>query len=123
MSIERVLRAGRFDQRIYIEELIQTTDSVGQVQYGPQAEEGSWAPVLECWAHIEDEYGVEQKQTAREVAETWAAIQVRWRAGLRTSTAMRVRHKVYGTIYDIRSVLVHVDEGRKIVEMNCLVVE
>lgn len=124
MPIDRLNRAGRYTDRIVIEDLIKITDSVGQQLYGSQAPQGAWNSVFECWAHIEDAYGIEQKQSGKEVNEEWVVIQVRYAPSLRDTIQpkMRIRHKNYGTIYDIRSVLVHVDGERKIIEMTCLLV-
>lgn len=122
--IDRINRAGRFTERIYIEEQVDITDTAGQSSFGPQASTGVWNLVYECWAHVEDTYGLEQKQSGRDVNEEWAVVQILWAPSLRDLILpdMRVRHKYMGTIYDIRSVLPHVDGQRKLIEMTCLLV-
>lgn len=124
MSIDRENRGGRFTDRVIYEESIEQADSAGQVLYGPQAPQGTWNPVTELWTHIEDTYGLEQKQSAKETNEEWYVLQTRYAASLRALIVpgMRGRHKVYGTIYDIRSVLVRVDGQRKLIEMTCVLV-
>lgn len=124
MAIDRLNRSGRFTDRFIYEVPQELVDSVGQVLYGPQAGQGSWLPVVELWTHIEDTYGVEQKQSSKETNEEWAVLQVRYASSLRELLlpSMRARHKVYDTIYDIRSVLPRADGERKIIEMTCLLV-
>lgn len=125
MPIDRSNNRGRFDRRIIFEQPVATTDSFGQGEFGPQAAEGAWTLVLECWAHLEDEYGIEQKQSNREVREQWTVIQVDYRIGLRLDATMRARDKTYGTIWDIRSVQTRVlttyeNRPHRIAEMNCV---
>jgi head-tail adaptor len=122
MSIDRVNRAGRFTERIAIEEQSLVADSTGQVFYGPQATQGNWMLVTEVWAHVEDTYGLEQKQSGKETNEEWVVVQIRFAPSLRDliKPDMRVRHKVTGTCYDIRSVLVNVDGMRHLIEMTCV---
>lgn len=124
MAIDRINRTGRFTERVIFEEPVVVTDSVGQVLYGAQAKEGTWQPVFECWARIEDTYGVEQKQSSKEANEEWVVIQIRYAPSVRNLILpkMRARHKSQDTIYDIRSALVHTDGDRKIIEMTCLLV-
>lgn len=122
--IDRVNRTGRFTERVVIEQQFEVADSAGQVFYGPQASQGAWGLVLETWAHVEDTYGIEQKQSGKETNEEWVVVQIRYAPSVRDliKPDMRVRHKIYDTCYDIRSVLVHVDGIRHIIEMTCLLV-
>lgn len=124
MSIDRVNRAGRLDKRILIEEQVQIADSTGQVFVGPQAPEGNWTLVYECWAHIEDTYGIEQKQSGKDVNEEWVVVQIRYAPSLLTliDTGMRVQNKLTGRYYDIRSLGTDIDGKRELIEMTCVLV-
>lgn len=122
--IDRQNRAGRFNQRIQIEEQVLAPDTCGQEMYGPQASQGSWTLAYECWAHIEDTYGIEQKQSGKEVNEEWKVFQILYAPSLRTliKPDQRITHKLYGTHYDIRSLGFDIDGEKKIIEMTCVMV-
>lgn len=124
MSIDRVARGGKLNKRILIEEQILIPDSTGQVFSGTQSPQGTWVPVYECWANIEDTYGVEQKQSGKEVNEEWVVVQIRWAPSLLPliDTGMRVQNKQTGRYYDIRSVGSDIDGKRELIEMTCVMV-
>jgi SPP1 family predicted phage head-tail adaptor len=124
MSIDRVGRAGKLNKRILIESQLQIADSVGQEFYGAQAEQGNWASVYECWANIEDTYGIEQKQSGKEVVEEWVVVQIRYAPSLLAliDTGMRVQNKQTGRCYDIRSVGSDIDGKRELIEMTCVLI-
>lgn len=124
MSIDRVGRTGKLNKRILVEEQVLVADSTGQVFVGPQAPEGNWTLVYECWANIEDTYGIEQKQSGKEVNEEWVVVQIRYAASLLTliNADMRVKNKLTGRAYDIRSVGSDIDGKRELIEMTCVLV-
>jgi len=121
--IDKDIRGGRFDQRIVIERLPDPAlpDSFGQTVYGPAAPQGDWFQVVECWSHIGPLWGQELRQSAKELAETWFTIQVRYGVGKQIQPSMRLRHKSLGTLYDIRTVM-HVDAARRLTELTCLLI-
>src|SRR5690348_13663127 len=104
MMATKEIRSGTFDQRIYIEQPNQATDSFGQASYGPQAQQGTWSQVRECWARIAPENGKEARESAKEISELMVTIEVRYRSDRTVTPRMRVRHKYTGTIYDIVAV-------------------
>lgn len=122
MSIDRVGRTGKLNKRIIIQSQFQVPDSTGQEFYGPQAPDGNWSPVYECWANIEDTYGIEQKQSGKETNEEWVVVQIRYAPSLLTliDTGMRVQNKATERFYDIRSVGTDIDGKRELIEMTCV---
>jgi SPP1 family predicted phage head-tail adaptor len=124
MSIDRVGRAGKLNKRILIQEQVLVADTAGQVFVGTQAPQGIWTLVYECWANIEDTYGIEQKQSGKEVNEEWVVVQIRYAPSLLTliSPDMRVQNKRTGRYYDIRSVGTDIDGKRELIEMTCVLV-
>jgi SPP1 family predicted phage head-tail adaptor len=120
--IDRDLRAGRLNQRILVEEPVQTTDQFGQVLYGPNASQGAWKTVITCFAHVEDMWGQEVRQSSKEISEVFTFIQVRYLSGIKIKPNMRITVKSIGTIYDVRASTPLIENGRKLVELTCLIV-
>ena len=114
--------SGLFNRRITIEQPNQTADSFGQASYGPQASQGTWTTVITCWANIEPAGGKELRDASREISESPVTINVRYNAGKNVTAKMRAVDEVTGDIYDIRNVS-HLQQARRIIQLNCLVVK
>jgi SPP1 family predicted phage head-tail adaptor len=114
--------AGSFNRRIFIEAPVQVVDEFGQAQYGPQANEGSWSTVIECWAKISPIWGQELERSGKDTSQLWVTIDIRYRAGLGVTRGMRVRDKQTGERYDITAVMA-IDFARTFTELTAVKIE
>lgn len=114
--------AGTFTRRIVIEQQVTTIDNFGQAQYGPQAGEGTWKTVIECWAKISPIWGQELERSAKDTSELWVTIDIRYGSGKGVTRAMRVRDKKTGDLYDITAVM-PVDYARKVTELTAVKIQ
>lgn len=111
--------SGMFDRRVVIEQQVLAPDTFGQEQYGPQAAEGNWTPLIECWAKISPIWGQELLRSGKDTSELTVTIDLRYGSAKDVQRNMRVRDKRTGDIYDITAVA-HIDSARKIIELTAV---
>lgn len=95
-----MLSAGKFNQRINIEQRSTAQDAVGQPVE-------TWALVAAVWASVRHPSGLSAIKADGDVSVVKASIRIRYRTGL--NAGMRVTHG--SEIYDIKAVLPNRPEG------------
>lgn len=105
-----MLDSGKLRHRVIIQELVNLTDSSGDViqdqNDGSIAQE--WVDVAEVWAAIEPISGREFIQSQETQSQVTARVTIRHRA---ITAANRLFHAYTGKVYNIHAVLTDKDSG------------
>ena len=101
------MRAGKLDQRVTLEQLVEGQDEAGQ----PFED---WLPVFDAWAAVEPLQGREYMAAMAVVAEVTVRIRLRYVPGV--DSTMRVKHGA--DTYGIQSVI-HVKSAQRELQLMC----